>query len=244
LNSWRMPRTSGSSDLVEICGHHFLSRGLGPNSLVLDLGANQGEFARQIQSRWGVRCLSIEANPSICIAWSYETYVINAAVAGRPGVVDFFQYENSENSSLFQRRTESPTTCVQVPAMTLAQIMSASQSRMAALVKVDIEGAEIEALMGASDATLERFQQISVEFHDFALPEISAGDVERVKHRLHALGFCSISFSQRNTDVLFINRTLGLVTDLEIVWLRHVVRNVRGARRVAQRMLRRWWRPP
>ena len=226
-----------------ICGHHFLSRGLGPNSLVLDLGANHGKFARQIQSRWGVRCLSIEANPSFCKAWRNENEVINAAVAGRPGVVDFYLYENSESSSLFQRRTEDPTTCVQVPAMTLGQIMGASQSRMAALVKVDIEGAEIEALMGASDATLEQFQQISVEFHDFALPEISAG-VERVVHRLHALGFCSISFSRRNTDVLFINRTPGLVTDLEIVWLRHVIRNVRGARRVAQRMLRRWWRPP
>ena len=58
-----------------------------------------------------------------------------------------------------------------------------------------------------------------------------------MKRRLHALGFSSISFSRRNTDVLFINKSVGLVTDLEIEWLRYVVRNMRGARRVARRLL-------
>jgi len=224
-------------DLVEICGHHFLSRGLGPESLVLDLGGHQGEFARQVQLRWGVRCMSIEANPLLCAAWSGGNEVINAAVAGRPGTVDFYLCDNSESSSLFHRPTSRSTSRVRVLAMTLDQVMEASRSSIAALVKVDIEGAEIEALMGASEATLRGYQQISIEFHDFALPEIGTDDVERVRHRLHVLGFYSISFSRQNTDVLFIDKSAGLVTELEMKWLRHVVRNVRGARRVARRML-------
>lgn len=205
---------------------------------MLDLGGNRGEFARQVRLRWGVRCLSIEANPSLCAAWSGGNEVINAAISGRPGIVDFYLSENSESSSLFSRSTGGSISCVQVPAMTLDQAMEASRSRNAALVKLDIEGAEIEALMGASEATLRGFQQISVEFHDFVLPEIGTGDVERVRQRLHALDFRSISFSRRNTDVLFINKNAGLVSDLEVAWLRHVIRNLRGAGRVARRMLR------
>jgi hypothetical protein len=121
--------------------------------------------------------------------------------------------------------------------MTFDQVMEASRSSTAALVKVDIEGAEIQTFMGASETTLRRCQQISVEFHDFALPEISTDDVERVKHRLHGLGFCSIAFSRKNTDVLFVDKRAGLVTQLEMEWLRHVVRNLRGAKRVARRVL-------
>jgi hypothetical protein len=57
-------------DLVNICGHHFLTRHFTPQSLVLDLGGNRGEFARKVQQRWGARCLSVEANPALCAAWS------------------------------------------------------------------------------------------------------------------------------------------------------------------------------
>jgi FkbM family methyltransferase len=202
---------------------------------VLDLGGNQGEFARQVQLRWGVRCLSVEANPLLCATWSGGNDVINAAVTGRPGAVDFYVCDNSEMSSLYP--TSRAASRMQVLAMTLDQVMEACPSSTAALVKVDIEGAEIEALLGASEATLQRCQQISVEFHDFALPEIGTDDVERVKRRLHGLGFRSISFSRRNTDVLFIGKSAGLVTQLEMEWLRHVVRNLRGARRVVRRTL-------
>src|ERR1044071_7162678 len=73
-------------DLIEICGHHFLSRGLGPDSFVLDLGANRGEFAREMRARWGVRCLSIEANPLLCKSLCSENEVINVAVARRPEI--------------------------------------------------------------------------------------------------------------------------------------------------------------
>ena len=206
---------------------------------MLDLGGNRGEFARQVQHRWGSRCLSIEANPLLCEAWSADNEVINAAVAGRAGIVDFYLSSNSQGSSLFQRPNTCPTSSVQVPAMTLEQVMEASGSKSAALVKMDIEGAEIETLLEASETTLRGFQQISVEFHDFVLPQINKEDVEQIKRRLHALGFCSISFSRRNTDVLFINRSAGLVTEMEIEWLRHVVRNMRGAHRVAQRLLKK-----
>jgi hypothetical protein len=163
--------------------------------------------------------------------------VINAAVAGRPGTVDFYLGDNNESSSLFQPETCRPTARVQVPAMTFDEVMEASRSSRTALVKVVIEGAEIQALMSASEATLRRCEQISVEFHDSALPEIGTDDVEHVKKRLHGLGFCSISFSRKNTDVLFINKSAGLVTQLEMEWLRHVVRNLRGARRVVRRVL-------
>jgi len=190
-----------------------------------------------VQRLWGVRCISVEANPSLCARWTAGNEVINAAVANRSGDLEFYVHANIESSSLFRQPALGPAALARVPAMTLDEVMEISHSTHVALVKVDIEGAETEVLMGASETALQACGQISVEFHDFSLPEISAEDVERVKSRLHELGFFSVSFSRGNTDVLFINRSGGLTTRLEREWLRHVVRNFRGARRVVRRML-------
>lgn len=202
---------------------------------MVDLGGNRGEFARQTQHRWSVRCLSVEANPSLCQNWSAGNQVINAAVSATSGFVEFYVCENSESSSLFDRG--SAQARVQVPAMTLEQVVDKTGAAEISLVKIDIEGAEIESLLTANEDALRRIQQITVEFHDFALPEISPDDIARVKQRLHALGFWSVSFSRRNTDVLFINRNAGLVTWLEMMWIRYVVRNLRGAMRVGRRFI-------
>jgi phenylalanyl-tRNA synthetase alpha subunit len=153
------------------------------------------------------------------------------------GLVKFYVSSNSEASSLFPTAVERDLYCVQVPAMSLDQILEAAGASRIALVKVDIEGAEIDVLLRSHEATLRCFDQISVEFHDFAMASISGANVEEVKARLQALGFDSVSFSRRNTDVLFLNRRASLITRLELQWLRHFVRNWRGAGRVARRWL-------
>jgi FkbM family methyltransferase len=204
---------------------------------VLDLGGNRGRFAQEVQRRWGAQCVSVEANPALCANWPAGNPVINAAVSGRAGTVTFYLSDNSEGGSLFATTREHNGGQLQVPALSLDQIVEAMGSGDIALAKFDIEGAEIDVLLHASDAALRRFEQISVEFHDCSVADVSEADVQKVKSRLAECGFDAVSFSRRNTDVLFINRRAGLASRLELTWLRYVVRNCRGLTRVIRRML-------
>ena len=120
-----------------------------------------------MQNRWGVRCLSIEANPSLCAVWNCESEVINAAVAGQPGTVDFFICNNSESSSLFERLTVQPISCVQVTAMTLEQILGNCDRTRLRWSSWTLRVPRSKSVPGSERHVYSgRFQQISVEFHD------------------------------------------------------------------------------
>jgi FkbM family methyltransferase len=224
-------------DVTEERGHHFISRNIGREAIILDLGANQGEFAERIYSRFGVHCISVEANAALCKAWKRPNGVIHAAIAAHDGEMDFFISENTESSSIFKQCNTGVKSQIRVRTLTLQTLMRRADITHVDLVKMDIEGAEIEVLSNASDETLMSLRQISVEFHDFALPEVTPVDVARVKERLHALGFWSVSFSRRATDVLFINRRAELLSQHEYLWLTHVVRHLLGAGRAVNRLV-------
>jgi FkbM family methyltransferase len=223
-----------TSGVAEARGHHFIGRGLGRKSAVIDLGANRGDFARKIESRWGALCICVEPNPALCAMWSGPNGVINAAISASNGETGFFISANSEGSSIYEHGATEES--ISVHTLTLESLMQQVGIAQADLVKLDVEGAEIEVLMQVSDATLKRLRQVTVEFHDFAVPHITAEDVARVKSRMDEAGFWSISFSARNTDVLFINRSAGVLGPLEYYWVAYVVRNVLGL----GRRLRRW----
>lgn len=207
--------------------------------MVLDLGANLGEFTQQVYARWGARCISVEANPELCRAWRGPGSAINAAITGVDGETDFHIAANLESSSIYEGDENSLSSSIRIPALSLDTLMRKSGISEADVVKMDVEGAEIEILMQSPDAMLKRLSQITVEFHDFAIPKVTKEDVERVKDRLHAAGFWSVSFSSRDTDVLFINKSAGILSRLEYYWLSHIVRIALGIGRVAGRWLRR-----
>ncbi len=67
---------------------------------------------------------------------------------------------------------------VDVPTVTLADVVGSGCD----LLKLDCEGAEFEALLGADDDTLRRAQRIILEFHRIA------GSAEVIVDRLEAAG--------------------------------------------------------
>lgn len=50
---------------ANVRGHHFLAKPINRDSVVLDLGANHGEFSKSIESRFGCRPRMVEANPDL-----------------------------------------------------------------------------------------------------------------------------------------------------------------------------------
>jgi hypothetical protein len=105
------------------------------------------------------------------------------------------------------------------------------------LIKMDIEGAEVEALDALSEEFLITIPQISVEFHDFC-NTTPIQVVGRIVERLKALGFCYLRMSGiGHQDTLFVNRRLAAFGRSDEIVTRIVSRNIRGMTRVVRRRL-------
>ena len=83
------------------------------------------------------------------------------------------------------------------------------------LVKIDIEGAELDILNQDTLHLLKKSKQISVEFHDFLCKE----DIPIIKKKMKFMnenGFTVINFSFFTYgDVLFINKDLLPITHFD-----------------------------
>jgi len=93
------------------------------------------------------------------------------------------------------------------------------------VLKIDIEGAELEMLLGTPESVLRRCDQITVEFHDF-MDRSQAVDVRACIHRLRSFGFrpfrCRIL---NHSDMLFVHeRCLKTWLFPFFIWL-GVIRN-------------------
>jgi hypothetical protein len=121
-----------------------------------------------------------------------------------------------------------------VPGTTIEDLLARHRVDRAALVKLDVEGAELEILEALEPDTLARIDQLTVEFHDFIDPEQS-GAVQAVTARLRAAGFQCLRFSLDNSDVLFVNRRKPLSVP-QRVWIFARYKYPRGI----SRRLRRW----
>ena len=217
--------------IVEISGHTIDVRHLDSDSIVVDLGCNVGLFAMGVISRLGCKCYSAEPSPTVFAKIPPHSclHVSNLAVAGEDGVATLNIGANTEETSLLRAENTKYLESIEIECKTLERFVADLRIKKIDLLKLDIEGSEIEVLDSCSDALLQGVGQITVEFHDF-LGKVSTSDVERVLDRIRGLGFYIIPFSRSYYDVLAINRRL--ISRSEFVWLRYFVRNFRGLSRV------------
>jgi len=210
----------------------FLNRA----SRVLDLGANYGMFSTAITERVGCRCVAVEPSPVPFegIPASPLIQKIHAAVAGKSGTMGFrVDPENGLASAL----DDNEQSDIRVRVVTLPELLDELNWPSIDLLKVDIEGSEIDMLASCSDQFLsDRVSQISIEFHDFCgvtAPEVVAHTV----NRLCSIGFGSIRMSRvGHQDTWLVNRKLLPVSTADLMFHRVVTRNWFGAKRVASRL--------
>lgn len=189
--------------LERISQHSFLPGIVRDDGLVLDLGGNRGEFARAFRN-----VVAVEPTPVLASHLRDQgVEVIEAAVSASDGTASFTFDPSQELTgsllgvevvSLLKDRADT----IEVPTLSLATLTT--RYGPPDLVKVDIEGAELDMLLTASDETLLSVRQFTVEFHDFWYPELAEG-TERAKQRLTALGFWSYRAGPNNKDVLFVH---------------------------------------
>lgn len=153
---------------------------------VVDVGANIGVFSLWAE-RLGADVTAFEPEPR-----TFASLVANvagrrisprqAALVGQavPAVRLYLSEVDSTRNTLVGKEVESGEPLrdfVDVPTVTLADVVGSGCD----LLKLDCEGAEFEALLGADDATLLSAPRIIVEFHRFAgSPELIVGRLEAV----------------------------------------------------------------
>jgi FkbM family methyltransferase len=219
---------------INICGHTFLPM-LDGNSLVLDLGANKGEFTHNIIDRFGCRVVALEAMSDLVasIEPHQKLLVFQEAIAGKTGSIELNRYEKRCASVLGPMADERPVSITTVKSVSLHDLMVRESIDKIDLVKVDIEGEELAMFDAATDRDLLSCKQITVEFHDFLYPD-THDRVENAKGRLASLGFRVVQFSLNNTDVLFINPSAG-ISPVFLTWLKTGVKYGRGITRRLKR---------
>lgn len=133
-------------------GRHFrLDRG----AVILDVGANVGEFAF-VAERYGARILAFEPDPKVfaCLKRNVESLAFVKAyedvVWKSDGEIDFALAPERADSSVFAVGPK-----VRKRAVTLASVISAEGLQRVDLLKCDAEGAEPEVLEGAGEALLK-----------------------------------------------------------------------------------------
>jgi FkbM family methyltransferase len=195
-------------------GHHFHAPGLGPGSIVVDLGAHLGGFAHPLAARLGCRVYAVEAAPALCarIPAAPSLEKLNFAVGAVSGPVSLFLSANAEANSVSRALAAAwpgaAPARIEVRGVTLEELFRHLRITRADLLKVDVEGAEIGLFDCAPDELLRQTAQITVEFHDF-MSEADLGDgVARVIGRLVGLGFVALNYASDGShgDVLFLNR--------------------------------------
>lgn len=166
---------------------------------VLDIGANIGVFMLYLQQEArGVRVHCFEPAPGTraqlmrnVVENGLERYVTvyGSAVTDRSATVQLKRAGLTGHRSLFPSPYVSPAESDSVPSIALHEAVNQCGARKIDLLKIDIEGAEIEVLEGAQESVWEHIDRVAIEFHD----RIRPGCRERCLEVLRRVGYSKIT---------------------------------------------------
>jgi FkbM family methyltransferase len=153
----------------------FLRAHAPQGATVLDLGAHIGLFSVQLARSVGPsgRVISFEPAPQTAAVLretirynSVESVVTvrQTAVAGRCGDAELFETGDECSNASGLVRTDRTRGSVHVAATTLDDLVDEERLTVA-VVKMDIEGAELEVLEGASAFLAEQGPAMTIEVH-------------------------------------------------------------------------------
>lgn len=188
--------------------HSFIADLIKPGSVVVDLGANQGEFSDYMAKDFNAEVYAIEPVPELFnrIPASPRLKKFQYCVSGQNKPYQL-HLPDSQCATLSDKVSGKKKVII-VEGITLKTFLENQNINRVNLLKIDIEGAEIEMFENLEKETLAKLDQITVEFHDFLWPELKS-KVEGIKHRLSENGFYCLRFTFfNNGDILFIKKNL------------------------------------
>lgn len=223
-----------------VSDHTIYASSLPPDPVVIDLGMHQGGFARALaRIRPGARVYGVEPQPELAsrLIARYGERVVHAAVAGTGAEQsELLLFEAADMATIRSLDLEHPTATatgqVNIPIVSLDALRQKWDLARADLIKVDIEGAEIE-LLADGPASFSFARQISVEFHLWRYPADRAR-IDAIIAQFRAAGWRVQDFTRSHDDVLFLHPDLAVRTGTM-----YGARFTMGATRRATRLVRR-----
>jgi len=184
--------------------HTFIPSWIGPDAIVVDLGMNEGRFARAMIDNFGARVVGVEPDASLAeknrqSGLDCQRLAIGAAVGEAAFLVD----QHDSRGSRLITPNDNEQGSLMVPVAPLSVFLEEAGIDRVALLKIDIEGAELN-LFESEAAVLDRVDQITVEFHSFAFPEHeprASAIITMMKRR----GFYCLDWTLCQMDVLMVN---------------------------------------
>ena len=222
---------------TRVMSHSFLPALLPADAVVMDLGANCGRFSTEVHDRFGWRCIAVEPNPAMFDRIPERSGIIRiqAAIATRDGPVVLNLASNPESSSLLSISSAAKVGTVTVAGLTLASVASTAGCDRIDLLKMDIEGAEIDLLKSVPDEQWARIRQITIEFHE-SMGLSTIAQVRGAIAHLEQIGFTALKMSLTHYgDVLFVNTRLCCVTAGDVALFKLLTRNLIWAGRAWER---------
>jgi FkbM family methyltransferase len=222
--------------IVNVCGHSFIKDLLGEQALVLDCGANRGEFSRWIVENCNATVHGFEPDfrlfPNLPVLSGVYYYPL--AISSTGETLTLRLGDERCSSVCFSEKSDQPIAVVD--SVKLDEFCLSNSLSRIDMIKMDIEGAEIDVLANLASDVLDKVGQITVEFHDFIrkddLPYISD-----VISRLNKRGFLCIRFSYHDyADVLCINTKVHPMSWSAILSI-YIQKYYRGLARILCRKL-------
>jgi len=194
-------------------GHWIFLNDITEDSVIVDLGANKAAFSRKMVDIFGANVLAVEANYKLCKDIQYEKIkVYNFAITDSDECIEFYISDNDESSTIIEdfQRKWSNTEKLSVQGVTwksLIKLLSLN-GRIIDILKIDIEGAELELIESFTSDDLKSIKQITVEFHDWLNQSLHERTVNAIK-KICDQGFISITDAPDHTwpvEMLFLNK--------------------------------------
>ena len=191
-------------------GEHFIHDG----DIVIDCGASDGDFTRQAVRAGAKLVVSVEISPSSaeCIRRNLASEIAaNRVIVYPKGVWDkedslmLTVDDTNFAANTVVMRPESGHPSVKVPLTTIDKIVAELKLPRVDFIKMDVEGAEVKAIHGASD-TIKRFKprlSIATEHKpddEVAIP--AAVRQERADYQMER-GPCLEAYGHVRPDVLY-----------------------------------------
>ena len=237
--------------LDRISQHSFIASVLSPDSIVFDFGVNQGQFALNVIRKYGCRVFGAEPVHELFDAVErHDRLALHRVAIGENGkAVELLVNDDDVLSSTVLEHgtaksvlgSEDSLRTISETCVGLNEFRQLNHVDRIDLVKVDIEGAELDLFETTSDEAFRSCAQLTVEFHDYWYPDL-ANRTKQAKERLCDLGFRMIRFTPNNKDVLFVNPEEIKLSDSDWRYLTTVTRNVNLCGRAVRVAVRRLMR--
>jgi FkbM family methyltransferase len=206
--------------LDHVRGHTFVGSWLSADSMVIDLGMNVGKFSYTVHQRYGCTIVGAEANPMLALQMTATDKVVcrNVAITYEQGYVNFFVDATNPEASTGTFGDEYEGQPIQVRGVSYPDFVHASDVKDIDLLKIDIEGAEMELFQKSPPDQFERVKQISVEFHAFRRPSLCS-EIKLILTRMKDAGFYWIDFSRNYENVLMVNERFAKLSSSQKLYL-------------------------